>query len=109
MGHTQKTIADKISKELGLPQRTGQKFLQRVIDIIADDIVFTGRSEIRGLGTFNVTEKPPVQTTHPATGNPITISQKKILHFRTSLQIRRRLNPSKPGTRKTAKNKKPSA
>ena len=108
MGHTQKTIADKISKELGLPQRTGQKFLQRVIDIIADDIVFTGRSEIRGLGTFNVTEKPPVQTTHPETGNPITISQKKILHFRTSSQIRRRLNPSKPGTGKTSKNKKNS-
>jgi integration host factor subunit beta len=109
MGHTQKTIADIISKELGLPQRTGRKFLQRVIDIIADDIVFTGRSEIRGLGTFNITEKPPVQTTHPETGNPVTISQKKILHFRTSSQIRRRLNPSKPGTRKTAKNKKTSA
>ena len=109
MGHTQKTIADKISKELGLPQRTGQKFLQRVIDIIADDIVFTGKSEIRGLGTFNVTEKPPVQTTHPATGNPVHIPEKKILHFRTSLQIRRRLNPTKPGTGKTAKNKKTSA
>lgn len=109
MGHTQKTIADIISKELKLPQRTGRKFLQRVIDIIADDIVFTGRSEIRGLGSFNVTEKPPVQTTHPETGNPITISQKKILHFRTSSQIRRRLNPSKPGTRKTSKNKKSSA
>ncbi len=109
MGHTQKTMADKISEELGLPQRTGRKFLQRVIDIIADNIVFTGRSEIRGLGIFNVTEKPPVQTTHPETGNSVHIPEKKILHFRTSLQIRRRLNPSKPGTIKTAKKKKPSA
>lgn len=109
MGHTQKTIADIISKELDLPQRTGRKFLQRVIDIIADDIVFTGNSQIRGLGTFNVTEKHPVQTTHPQTGNPVTISQKKILHFRTSSQIRRRLNPPKPGTRKTREKKKNSA
>ena len=106
MGHTQKTIADKISKELGLPQRTGRKFLQRIIDIMADDIVFTGRSEIRGLGTFTVTEKPPVNTTHPATGNPITVPQKKILRYHSSIAIRRRLNPPKQKKGKRAGNKK---
>ena len=109
MGHTEKTIADTISKELGLPERTGRQFLQRVIDIISDDIVFTGRSELRGLGSFTVKTRAATNTTHPVTGKPVNIPEKKILYFRSSFAIRRRLNPPKPvTTRKTAKNKKNS-
>ncbi len=102
-------IADIISKELGLPQRTGRQFMQRVIDMLSDDIVFTGSSKLRGLGSFAVKTRAATTTTHPTTGNPVHIPEKKVLHFKTSLQIRRRLNPSKPGTEKTAKNKKTSA
>lgn len=108
MGHTQKMIADIISKELGLPQRTGRQFMQKVIDMLSDDIVFTGSSKLRGLGSFAVKTRSATTTTHPTTGTPLHIPEKKVLHFKTSLQIRRRLNPSKPGTGKTAKNKKPS-
>ena len=63
MGRTQKVIADTISKELELPQRVGRRFLQRVLDLVADDIVYTRRIELRGLGTFSVTIRPPVETT----------------------------------------------
>jgi len=108
MGHTEKMIADTISKELNLPQRTGRKFLQKVIEMISDDIVYTGSSKLRGLGSFAVKVRAATTTTHPTTGNPVHIPEKKVLHFKTSLQIRRRLNPSKPGKRKTAKKRKPS-
>lgn len=108
MGHTEKMIADTISKELDLPQRTGRKFLQRVIDIISDDIVFTGSSKLRGLGSFTIKTRSVTDTTHPSTGNPVHIPEKKVLHFKTSLQIRRRLNPPKPGTRKNSKKNKTS-
>jgi nucleoid DNA-binding protein len=71
---------------------------------------FYSSSKLRGLGSYHSQKPdPPLPQHTPTTGNPVHIPEKKILHFRTSLQIRRRLNPSKPGTRKTAKNKKPSA
>jgi nucleoid DNA-binding protein len=94
MGHTQNAIADLISEELELPFRQGRRFLQRVLAIIADDIVYTGKIMIRGLGAFYVTLRPPIHTTHPGTGAPVLIPQKKILRFRTSSSIKKRLNPA---------------
>ena len=95
MGHTQKALADIVSKELKLQRDTGRQFLERVIDLIADDIVYTGRIELRGLGAFTVGVRPPVHTNHPATGNPVTVPSKKVVRFRTSSQIRSRLNPKR--------------
>ena len=99
MGRTQRVIAETISKELKLDRSVGKRFLQRVIDLIADDIVFTGRFELRGVGIFYTTRRPAVHTIHPATGKPVLIPEKKILRFRSSAAIRRRLN--------TLKKKKP--
>jgi len=93
MGHTQTFLADIISKELGLPFRLGRKFVDRLFDIVSDDIVYSGGIKFRSLGSFYVTKRPPIQTTHPSTGKPILIPEKKILRFRTSSAIKKRLNP----------------
>lgn len=103
MGRTQQVIADTVSKELDLSQRVGRRFLQRVLDLVIDDIVYTGRIELRGLGVFVTVIRPGYTTIHPITGKPIHIPKKKIIRFRTSLSLRRRLNPTKP---KPARKKK---
>lgn len=103
MGHTKRTIADIVSKELGLPLRLGRKFLDRAFDIIIDDIVYTSRIELRGLGSFTVTTVPPHNITHPITGNPIYIPKKKIVRFKTSITLRRRLNPKRFKAKKEKK------
>lgn len=92
MGRTQKRIADIVSRELGIPIRQGRQFLTRVVDLMADDIVYTGRLELRGVGTFTVRDRKPRKGTHPGTGKPIQIPAKKVVRFRTSVQIDRRLN-----------------
>lgn len=93
MGKHQRVIADAVAKELELPLRVGRKFLQRVIDMVADDIVFTGRIELRGLGTFKVNTRAARRTTHPTTGKTVLIPEKKAVVYRSSAAIRRRLNP----------------
>jgi len=95
MGKHQRVIADAVAKELELPLRVGRRFLQRVIDMVADDIVFTGRIELRGLGTFAVNTRPARRTTHPKTGKPVLIPEKKAVVYRSSVAIRRRLNPAR--------------
>jgi nucleoid DNA-binding protein len=102
MGHTQNAISDIISEELEVPVRVTRKILQRFLDIIADDIVYSGELKIRGLGTFYVTLRPPIHTTHPGTGAPILIPRKRIMRFRASATIRKRLNPGKPATARKA-------
>jgi len=95
MGHTQNALADKISKELDLPRQKGRAFLDRILETIADDIVYTGRIELKGIGTFSVTERPEQVINHPVTGQAIQVKKKKILRFRGSKAIRQRLNPDK--------------
>lgn len=95
MGRTQRVIADTIAKELNVPLRLGRRFLQRVIDIIVDDIVYTGRAEVRGLGVFAITKRPEHDTKIPGTNDSVTIPEKKIVEFRTSAAVRRRINRGK--------------
>lgn len=110
MGHTQNALADKISKELELSRQKGRKFLDRILETIADDIVYTGRIELKGIGTFTTTERPEQVINHPVTGQTIEVPEKKILRFRSSKTIRQRLNPDRPepGKRKTSRKKKTS-
>lgn len=98
MGRTKKVIADTISKELDLPLVTGRKFLQRVLDLISDDIVYTGRIELREFGVFTTATVPAHTTTHPVTGAPVQVRERKRARFRESAKLKSRLNPPKPAT-----------
>jgi nucleoid DNA-binding protein len=88
-----KAIADEISQKLGIPVRTGRRFLHELLDGIAGDLEVTGRSEIRGLGTFAVFRQPERRTRHPRTGEPIVVPSFLTVRYRTSARLRRRLNP----------------
>ena len=96
MGRYQRVIADTVAKELELPLRTGRKFLERVIELVADDLVNTGRIELRGLGTFRLQLRKGRQTVHPVTRNPVVIADKKMVVYRSSLALRRRLVATPP-------------
>jgi len=93
MGRSQDILSDTISKELNLTVRTGRAFFKRLLELIREDIIFTGKADLRGLGSFTVIKRKPVNTTHPITGNPITIPEKKIVKFKTSKKIKILLNP----------------
>lgn len=95
MGRTQKQLADAIARELDIPIRAGRKFVARFIDLVAEDLVTTGRVELRGLGTFATIVRPARKTTHPKTGKRIRIGASNSVRYRTSVQLKRLLNPPK--------------
>jgi len=99
MGRTKKVIADTISKELDLPLATGRQFLQRVLDLVSDDIVYTGRVELRDFGVFTTAVIPVHTTIHPSTGKPVKIPKRKLARFRASARLKKRLNPVRRSTR----------
>ncbi|MBV6418464.1 MAG: Integration host factor subunit beta [Steroidobacteraceae bacterium] len=97
-GYTQQDLADALATEFHLSGRTSRLYVQRLLDLVADGLVEKGRLELRGLGIFAVHVRPSRQTTHPGTGKPITIPEKRAVRYRSSAALRRRLNP--PGTRR---------
>lgn len=107
---TKRIIADTISRELGLELRDGRAFLERVLEIIADDMVYVGRVELRGLGTFQATERKSRVTRHPRTGEPITIPARWVVTFRGGKKLRARLDqkPTSGYAEKRGKKSTPS-
>ena len=95
MGRTQRQLAEAVAKELDISDRKGVRFLQRVLDLVAEDLVETGRIELRGLGTFQVHVRPERKTTHPVTGKPVVIPERRGVRYRSSVALRRDLNPPK--------------
>lgn len=93
MGRTQKQLADQISKEMKITIREGRHFVQRFLELVQEDLVTVGRSELRGLGTFAAYTRPPRQTTHPVTGEPVQIRERRSVRYRTSKELKEQLNP----------------
>ena len=101
MAGTQKEFADKIAAELGLSGRTGRRFVRRFVQLVAEEIIETGRVELRGLGTFATVPRPPQTIRHPKTGDAIEVPAYRTVRFRASKRIRESL--LKQGLRKKRK------
>lgn len=95
MALTQQDLADALAAEFRLTKRASRRYLQRLLELVEDGLVEEGRLELRGLGIFAVHVRPRRQTTHPGTGQPITIPEKRAVRYRSSVALRRRLNPPK--------------
>lgn len=93
MGRHIHVITDQLAKELALSQRKCRLLVQRLLEEIQNDIVYTGRLEFRGLGTFALAVRPAHTTSHPSTGQPVHIPEKKTIRYRSSKVLRERLNP----------------
>ena len=103
MGKTEKELADAISRKLKLSVRTGREFLQLLLTMVREDLRDTGRSELRGLGTFAVHDRPARDTFHPKTGDPVHIPERKAIRYRASKELKDLINqppPKKPRKRK---------
>ena len=93
MGRTQHQLAHAVSQEFGLTARAGRRLVRRLVQMVADDLVATGRIELRGLGTFSVHHRAAKETAHPQTSEPLTIPARRSVQYRASRALRRRLNP----------------
>src|SRR5207302_1288393 len=102
MGRTQKVMADALAQEYHLPTRTARRLVERFVHMLGEDLVETGRVELRGFGVFALEDRPAHTVKHPKTGKPVRVAEKHEVRFRASVAIRRKLNPA-------AKPKKPPA
>jgi integration host factor subunit beta len=96
MGRTQKTIADTLAREFKLPHKTARHFVQRVFDLIIEDIEYSGGTQLRGLGTFKTYVRKGHKIKLPKTGQTIYVQDKKTVRYRVSKELTDKLNPKLP-------------
>lgn len=75
-----------------LPTREIEKILHKTFSLIGDTLSTGGRVEIRGFGTFSITERKNRVGRNPRTGEKISIEKKKSLNFKPSKNMKKVIN-----------------
>ena len=78
-----------------------QQDIEKIVDAILQEIAGAmsrgKRVEIRGFGAFSVKSRSARTGRNPRTGAPVHIKDKKLPHFKTGKEMRKRLNRGDDG------------
>lgn len=96
MGRTRRQLARELAQELDLSETRALKMIRRLFRKMADDLVRSGRVELRGFGTFKTVKRAAQTLRSPKTGQPVLVPEYRTVAFRAAKALRKRLAP---GTR----------
>ena len=69
------------------------RIVATILDAIVDQLSGGGRVELRGFGAFSTRDRDVRQGRNPRTGDSVSVSAKRVLHFKPGKELRQRLNP----------------
>jgi nucleoid DNA-binding protein len=101
MGRPQKELAAILGAEFDLTWREGLRLLRRFVELIEEDVVKTGRCDLRGVGVLASFERPERWVSHPTTGEKILIPKTVGVRFRAAKRLRDKLNTPKRSRNRT--------
>lgn len=66
--------------------------VKTILDQMSQSLADGERIEIRGFGSFCLHYRPPRIGRNPKSGEPVTLSEKHVPHFKPGKQLRERVN-----------------
>ncbi len=69
-----------------------ERIVKTIFEKISEALVRSERIELRGFGSFIVKERAPRVGRNPRTGETVHVPAKLRPHFKSGLELRRRLN-----------------
>lgn len=94
MALTKEKLTLHLRAHLGLGKRESQQVVDRLFEIIKGTLSRGEGVLISGFGKFSVRQKKARQGRNPQTKERIILSERKVLVFKTSGVLRKRLNNS---------------
>jgi integration host factor subunit alpha len=89
---TRKELAAAVNDQLGVSHRNSAEIVDTVFSVLKDTLENGESIKLVQFGTLTVRDKSPRRGRNPRTGEPMTISKRKMVSFRPSKQFRERLN-----------------
>jgi len=89
---TKADLVDKIHTNTGLTKDEAFAYLETVLGTIKKTLEKAETVKINGFGSFVVKEKNSRKGRNPQTGEPITITARKVLTFKPSTVLKTSLN-----------------
>jgi integration host factor subunit alpha len=89
---TKADLVDKIHANTGLTKDEAFAYLETILETIKKTLETAETVKITGFGSFVVKKKENRKGRNPQTGEPITITARKILTFKPSTLLRQAIN-----------------
>ena len=92
MALTKAEIIESVNQKLGLPQKRSTELVEQLIEIIKSTLASGDEVLISGFGKFCVNEKKERRGRNPATGDSMMLRPRRVVTFKCSGKLRRRVN-----------------
>ena len=89
---TRKNLSNKIYKVLGFSKNLSQKIVDDFFETLVSELIKSNRVKISSFGTFKVINKKERIGRNPKTKIEAKISPRKVVKFKPSMFIKKKLN-----------------
>lgn len=93
---TKAHIADDIHQELGFPKNRSAELLELLLELIKNKLENGEDVLVSGFGKFCVRSKKERRGRNPATGEDMLLSGRRVITFRCSHLLRKKINDDLP-------------
>jgi integration host factor subunit beta len=91
---TKAELVDIISWQTGVSKKDTGTIVNLILDNICGALQQGDKVELRGFGSFKVKTRRGRQARNPRTGDSVQVPAKRVPFFKTSNELKGRLNPS---------------
>jgi integration host factor subunit alpha len=92
MALTKAEIIESVHQQLGFPQKKSTEVVEQLIETIKSTLASGDEVLVSGFGKFCVNEKKERKGRNPATGDSIMLRPRRVVTFKCSRKLRRRIN-----------------
>ena len=92
MALTKAEIIESVHQQLGFPKKKSDEAVEQLIEIIKSTLASGEDVLVSGFGKFSVNEKKERKGRNPATGDSMMLRSRKVVTFKCSGKLRRRVN-----------------
>lgn len=89
---TRQDIAARVARDADITVKHAGQAVDEVIAQIRDGLVSDGKVVLKGFGNFEVRHKNARAGRNPKTGEPVTISARRVVRFKPGKDFKERVN-----------------
>ena len=88
---TKNSLVNLLHDEVGLNKREAKEFIEAFFEVIKLELENGNDVKISGFGNFNLRDKSARPGRNPKTGEDVTISERRVVTFKSGLKLRSKL------------------
>ena len=85
---TKNSLVNLLHDEVGLNKREAKEFIETFFEVIKLELENGNDVKISGFGNFNLRDKAARPGRNPKTGEDVTISERRVVTFKSGLKLR---------------------